>query len=122
MKIKKIRIKAKDKFFSALEKAASQLDRGKRVKPMRGEYFESLDAVRNVLTEKRLELWHRIRDGKPGSILELSKLVDRDFKSVHRDVAMLVAVGLVALRESKGARGNVQKPVSLADTLLLEVA
>jgi predicted transcriptional regulator len=122
MKIKKIRIKAKNEFFSALEKAAAQLDRGKRVKPMRGEFFESLDAVRNVLTEKRLELWHRIRDDKPGSILELSKLVDRDFKSVHRDVAMLVAVGLVELRELKGTRGNVQKPVSLADTLLLEVA
>jgi predicted transcriptional regulator len=101
---------------------AKVLDRGGKPKPLRGEYFESLEAVRNVLTEKRLELWRTIRDRHPASILELSRFAERDFKSVHRDVAVLVAVGLVELKKSKGQRGDTQKPTSLADALTLEVA
>ena len=122
MKVKKIRIKSKEDFFSELETVAAKLDRGKRARPLRGEFFESLEAVRNVLTPKRLELWHIIRDQEPSSILELSRIAKRDFKSVHRDVSVLVATGIVKLKEGKGSRGNTQQPVSLADTLLLEVA
>jgi predicted transcriptional regulator len=107
MRVKKIRIKTKDEFYDGL---------------LKGEFFESLEAVRNVLTEKRLELWRLIRDETPGSILELSKLAKRNFKSVYQDVAMLVAVGLVELKKEKGKRGDTQRPVSLADTLQLEVA
>lgn len=122
MKIKKIRIKTKGEFFGEALAAAEALDRGGKPKPLRGEYFESLDAVRNVLTEKRLALWRLIRDRHPDSISELSKLADRDFKSIHRDLAVLVAVGLVELKKGKGQRGDTQKPTSLADSLTLEVA
>lgn len=71
------------------------MDRGGKPKRLRGEYFESLEAIRNVLTEKRRALWRLIRDERPESILELSKIAGRDFKSVHRDVSVLVSVGLV---------------------------
>ncbi len=122
MKTKKIRIKAKEEFIADLISVAKALDRGEKIKPRRGEYFESLEAVRNVLTEKRLTLWRVIRDQHPGSISELSKLAQRDFKSVHRDVAVLVSFGLVGLVKGKGRRGDVQKPTSLVDALMLEVA
>ena len=122
MKVKRIKLKSRQDFFSELEQTAIRLDRGKRAKRLRGDFFESLEAVRNVLTPKRLELWQLIRDKRPGSILELSRIVKRDFKSVHRDVSVLVAAGLIELREGKGTRGNIQQPVSLADSLLLEVA
>ena len=122
MKIKKIRIKSKENFFAELDDVAAKLDRGKRPRRLRGEFFESLKAVRNVLTPKRLELWHIIRDKGPSSILELSRMAKRDFKSIHRDISVLVAAGIVELREGKGSRGNIQQPISLADTLLLEVA
>ena len=122
MKTKRIRLKTRKDFFTTLDEAATRLDRGKRAKRLRGDFFESLEAVRNVLTPKRLELWQLIRDRKPKSLLELSRLAKRNFKSVHRDVAVLVAAGLVELHESKGVRGKTQRPISLADTLLLEVA
>ena len=89
---------------------------------LRGEYFESLEAVRNVLNEKRLALWRLIRDERPDSILSLSKIAGRDFKSVYRDVSVLLSVGLVELVKGKGQRGDTQKPTSLADALMLEVA
>lgn len=122
MRIKRIRIKSREDFFSEIEEVAAKLDRGKRARRLRGEFFESLDAVRNVLTPKRLELWHLIRDRVPSSILELSRMAKRDFKSTHRDVSILIAAGMVELREGKGKRGNTQQPISLVDTLLLEVA
>jgi predicted transcriptional regulator len=122
MKNKKIKIKTKNEFFRDVLGVAKNLDRSKKPQHLRGEYFESLEAVRNVLTEKRLELWRAIRDRQPNSLLELSKLVNRDFKSVHRDVSVLVSVGLIELKKSKGLRGYTQKPASLADALTLEVA
>ena len=122
MKIKRIRIETKDRFFNEALAVAKALDRGGKPAHLRGEFFESLEAVRNVLTEKRLELWRLIRDRHPGSILELSRIAQRDFKSVHRDVAVLVAAGLVELWKGKGRRGDTRKPKSLADALMLEVA
>jgi predicted transcriptional regulator len=122
MKTKKIRIKSRVDFDAELLTAARKIDRGEKIEEHKGEYFESLDAVRNVLTPRRLELWHLIRDRKPASISNLAVLADRDFKSVYQDVRFLVAAGIVDLREThcKGRKRLV--PISLADTLTLEVA
>jgi predicted transcriptional regulator len=122
MKTKKIKIRSKDEFYGNLLTAAEKFEQGDDAFRLRGEYFESLEAVRNVLTEKRLALWRLIRDQKPDSILALSKLAKRNFKNVHQDVAMLIAVGLVEIHKGKGKRGDTQRPVSLADSLQLEVA
>jgi predicted transcriptional regulator len=101
---------------------AERLEKRLKTDPLRGEFFESLEAVRTVLTEKRLALWRLIRDRHPQSILELARWVKRDFKSVHRDIGVLVAVGLIELKKGKGSRGTTQRPKSLADCLRLEVA
>jgi len=122
MKVKKIRIKTKEDFFKDLRKAARAIDSNKPVAEPIGEYFESLEAVRNVLTEKRLALWRLVRDQHPNSILELSRIADRDFKSVHRDIGVLVGAGLIELKIGQGRKGKTQVPKSLADSLTLEVA
>jgi predicted transcriptional regulator len=122
MRTKKIRIKSRVDFNTALLKAVRKIDRGEKIKGQRGEYFESLDAVRNVLTPRRLELWHLIRDRKPASVSNLAVLANRDFKSVRQDVRLLAAVGIVDLRETHGKGGRCLVPISLADTLTLEVA
>ena len=57
--------------------------------------------------------------GKPASISSLPTLVNRDFKTVCQDVPLLVAAGIVELRETRGKR---LQPRSVADTLILEVA
>jgi predicted transcriptional regulator len=122
MRTKKIRIKSRVDFNAELLKAARKIDHGENIEEHKGEYFESLDAVRNVLTPRRLELWHLIRDRKPASISNLAVLADRDFKSVYQDVRLLVAVGIVYLRKTHGKGGKRLVPISLADTLTLEVA
>jgi predicted transcriptional regulator len=122
MKTKRIRIKSRADFDAELLNTGRGIDRGEKIKEQRGEYFESLDAVRNVLTPRRLELWHLIRDRKPASISDLAVLANRDFKSVYQDVRLLVAVGIVDLRRIQGKGGKRLVPVSLADALTLEVA
>jgi predicted transcriptional regulator len=122
VKIKKIRIKSRQEADRDIRSIARALDQGKSVKPVKGEFFESLDAVRSVLTNKRLELWRTIRDQKPDSISLLAELVNRSFRGVYRDVKLLELLGLVSLQKTKGERGDRQHPVSLADELLLAVA
>lgn len=122
MKVKKIRIKSKESFTSELRQVARALDRDLTPKKVTGEYFESLDAVRRVLTDKRLALWRTIRDRKPASISELASQVDRGFKSVYRDLLLLESLGLITFKKTKGKRGDLQSPVSLVDELQLAVA
>ena len=122
MKIMKIKIISKEEFYGEALKAAEILDREGKARHLRGECFESLEAVRNILTEKRLILWRLIRDKKPKSLLGLSQIAERDFKSVYRDVSILVSVGLVKLKKEKGKWGDTRRPMSLADSLRLEVA
>jgi predicted transcriptional regulator len=123
MKIKRIRIKSKLEFASELRGIAKKMDeRATPKKAVTGEFFESLDAVRVILTDKRLELWRTIRDQKPGSISEVAELVDRGFKAVYRDLQLLEGLGLITFKKGKGKRGDVQAPVSLVDELQLAVA
>ena len=122
MRTKRIRVRSRVDFNAELLAAARKIDRGETIKEQKGEYFESLDAVRNVLTPCRLELWHIIRDRKPASISNLAILASRDFKSVYQDVRLLVAVGIVDLLDTRGKGGKRLVPKSLADILILEVA
>lgn len=122
MKVKKIKIKSRIEFESELRAIGRALDRGESPRPaVGGVFFESLDAVRSVLTDKRLELWRTIRDRKPASISALAVMVGRSFRTVHRDVKLLEMLELVKLKKTKGERGDLQHPVSLADELLLSV-
>jgi predicted transcriptional regulator len=122
MKTKRIVIKSREEFDAESLEFARRLDRGEKVKSLKGEYFESLEAVRTFLTEKRLELWRMIRDQEPKSLTELAKLVHRDYKDVHQDVSILVEVGLVDLKKPKNAKTRALRPVSIVDALEFRVA
>ncbi len=122
MKIKTIVVKSKAEFDRESLAFARKLDKGEKVTPRKGEYFESLEAVRNFLTERRLELWRAIRDKAPKSLTDLAKIVRRDYKDVHHDVSILVDVGLVDLKKPKGAKTRALMPVSLVDQLEFQVA
>ena len=122
MKTRRITIRARADLRQELSEAARQWDKGTKGRHIQGEYFESIDAVRRILTPGRLRLWQLIGDKKPESIAGLAAMAGRNFKSVHQDIQLLIAVGLVGQRETRGKRGTRQEPRSLADSLTLEVA
>ena len=123
MKVKniKIGIRSRKDTFKKAKEAMKRLSRGEKVKTHRALYFENLDAMRRVLTEKRLELLHVIKEKKPSSIYRLSKLLDRDINNVIDDLKYLEEVGLVELKRSgKGRKETI--PAVNYDKIHLEIA
>lgn len=124
MKTMKIELKNKTVANNELLKMAKAFDSKKRKQRnlAKSTFFESLVAVRGVLTDKRLEVWRTIRDYEPKSITELAKKLKREFRAVHRDVMLLAEIGLIQLTESEGSRGKAQNLKSNYDELSLSVA
>jgi predicted transcriptional regulator len=124
MKTLTIRIEPADAFWKEMTNTARAIDQKAPVAPStaKGTTFASIEAIRQVLTEHRLQLWRIIRDQHPKSISELARVTQRDFKNVHADVQILTAYDLVTLQKKKGSRGDVQQPVSRADRIRFEVA
>ena len=110
MKVKNITIgiKSVQEGLRDLAKIVKSIQKGnppKRKKP--ATYFVSLEAMRHVLTPKRLELLHMIREEQPGSIYELAQIAKRDLKNVQEDIALLAKIGLVNLKKTQLARENI---------------
>ena len=82
-------------------------------KKREGVYFTSLEAARNFLTPKRLQVLHTIKEKNPKSISALAKLMGRSFPRVLNDVELLTKHGLIKLpRKKRNSRQAVLPSVS----------
>ena len=104
MKTFKIQVQSKAEADREFIEAFKNAQAGKNVPAKIGVYFTSIEAVINLLTEKRMELLHTIREKHPHSIYQLAKLTGRNFRNVYDDVQTLKTYGLLQL--SKPARKN----------------
>lgn len=119
MKVMTIEIKSEQEAKNEFRKAFRAAQKGISFEPKTGVYFTSLEAVRNFLTRKRLELLHTIKEKKPKSIYELAKLTRRNFPSVLKDITILSKHGLVKLSKvMESPRRSIQMKVSY-DTINL---
>jgi predicted transcriptional regulator len=100
----------------ALREAMRRVARGDRTPREQELYFENVDDLRRILTEKRLELLLAITRHRPASVHELAELVGRDYKNVSTDVALLERLGVVSLEARRG-KGRAQTPTVLYDEL-----
>ena len=107
MKIKKLTMRTLDTAFEEWAQTFEKVRQGKKVDKSRGVYFTSLEAMRKVLTEKRLELLHVIKDQQPDSVYELSKIVKRDIKNINHDLELLKNIGLVSMSKTRKGRERV---------------
>ena len=103
--------KAMGRAFSELKKPSGKF-RG-----MEMISFPDFETLGKVITGARLELLHVIRSGKPKSIQELARMVERDFKNVHQDVALLAEFGLIDLKET-GPRRSVAPTAKFSEIVL----
>jgi len=94
----------------ALRKAFERVRRGGLTPQDAGLYFESIEDLRRILTEKRFDLLLAIAHQHPGSVRELADQIGRDYKNVSEDVDLLSQLGLVELEE-RGGRGGPKAPV-----------
>ena len=122
MKIKNITIGIKSlrQGLGEFAQAIKNVQRGEIPKMAKEEVnFVSLEAMRKVLTPKRLELLHKIREEHPQSVYELAKISNRDLKNVQQDIALLSRIGLVSLSKKKAARERVMPVVDYDNLRLL---
>ena len=62
--------------------------------------FLGLESFTAALSPKRLEILRRLRAAGPSSVRALAALLNRDYKSVHRDVDTLIAASLITREAS----------------------
>jgi predicted transcriptional regulator len=93
----------------ALRRAMRRIARGDRTVQQPGLYFESVEELRRILTEKRMELLLAIVRHRPASVHGLAGLLGRDYKNVSTDIALLGRLGLVSLETRRG-KGRAQRP------------
>ena len=70
-------------------------------------YVEPID-VAKVLTPKRMELLHHLRQRPASTVADLARALDRDYKRVREDVEYLSDLGLVE-RDATGLRVDVDE-------------
>lgn len=104
----------------ALREALRRVARGDRASQQPGLYFESVEELRQILTEKRLELLLAISRHRPASVHELAGLLGRDYKNVSTDITLLERLGLVML-EAKGGKGRAQAPTVPYDEIQVTI-
>jgi predicted transcriptional regulator len=123
MKVKRIDIGIKRLEDSLRDFAETwkSVESGKRVRKEDGIYFESIDDMRSVLTNNRLAILKVIRENKPQSIYELSKMLGRNLKNVNEDLKLLAEIGLVTLEATKKDRKRIMPHVDYAK-ITLEIA
>src|SRR5438128_4705904 len=118
-----IRIKSADKALEEFRKTFKDVEAGHRVRKREGVYFTSIEAARNLLTPNRLALLRAVRSRRPGSIYELSRLVNRDLKNVQDDLRILKTYGLVRMADAtRTGKRRVRVPRSLFDQIELKIA
>ena len=95
---------------SALARGARRFERAWRTGKDQGSdfTFESPAALFRALTPARWEAIERLQTLGPSTLRGLARALDRDVKSVHRDVHALIGIGLV----TKDSKGSVLVPFS----------
>jgi predicted transcriptional regulator len=83
--------------------------------------FESLLAVRQLLTNEKARVLHVIKNSHPKSIYQLAKILKRSFKAVNDDVKLLRRFGFIEFIEEKTKKRIRHRPVIVADTMTIHI-
>ena len=101
---KNIKIEVKGAEESAMEavRAWERAEQGiAPEEPLDRLYFQSLEMLLSVLTTRRLELLKVLHELGPSSVRALARRLNRDYKNVHQDIALLEKVGLIKRKDEK---------------------
>jgi len=83
--------------------------------------FDSLSALRKLLSNEKAKILYTIKTKKPISIYSLAKLIGRDFKSVSEDIKLLERFGFIEMIAEKTGKRKRLKPVLASDTITLNI-
>lgn len=72
--------------------------------PEQSVYILPREGADEVLTEKRMELIKKLREEEPESVRDLARQLDRDVKSVSRDLEALWKNDIIEYREEENRK------------------
>ena len=124
MKVKKIKLgikSVKDVLQGFVETGKATERSEGEVKKEKAVYFESIKGFRKAITPKRIELLHIVKEKRPKSIQELTRLAKRDIKSIVTDIGILEGLGLIDIKRKKDGRRE-SMPVVDYSKINLEIA
>lgn len=78
-----------------------------------------IELLRKLFSNEKTRILYIIKNKKPSSIYQLSKLLKRDFKSVYHDLKFLERFGFLEFYSEKNGKKESLKPVLLADEVHL---
>ncbi|MFH1588686.1 MAG: hypothetical protein ABIA76_05100 [Candidatus Diapherotrites archaeon] len=103
MKVKKIEIlvQSRKKITNDVVETFEAIKKGRKVKKKERLVFESVEMFRKMITPERLRLLKLIREKKPKSIRQLSKIAKRDYGNLYRDVKLLESMDLIEINKEE---------------------
>ena len=110
-----VTVQASDEFHDDVRSAIRALEAGESVESHPTVSFGSYDELMGTLTPRVLDLIEAIRRDEPESINEAARVVDRDVKNVHEELARLARLGIIYFEEE----GQRKRPVVWFDELVI---
>lgn len=83
--------------------------------------FDSLLALRQLLSNEKARILHAIKHYEPKSIYELAKKLNRGFKSVNDDIKLLERFGFVEMVEEKTKNRIRHRPSVVVDSITIHL-
>lgn len=100
-----------------IEETLQALDRGETPEPYLERVYRDVDHLHRVTRPKNLELLRTLVGQRPASIRETARLVGRDVRQVHDNLAELEELGLVEFEED----GRAKRPTVWYDEISVEL-
>jgi len=79
--------------------------------------FSDLKLLRNILSNEKGRILHTLKSKKPDSIYQLAKILNRDLKSIRKDVAALHRFGFIDFTSVKTGKRVSHKPELAVETM-----
>lgn len=83
--------------------------------------FDSILALRQLLSNEKARILHAIKTQNPLSIYDLAKKLGRTFKSVNDDIKLLKRFGFIELIEEKTKNRRRHRPKIVVDTITIHL-
>ena len=83
--------------------------------------LEGVSALRSLFSNEKARLLHTIKSRKPSSLYLLAKVLQRDFKSVFKDIKLLERFGFIDLISEKTGKRRRLKPIVTADEIIIKI-
>jgi len=79
--------------------------------------LSDMGVLRKLLSNERAKILYTLKEKQPKSIYELAKMLERNFRAVRNDVALLDRFGFIELIAEKKGKREMLRPVLAINSL-----